>query len=67
MLTSGQDLTADVYKAGHHGSKTSSSAKFLKAVRPEFVVIFVGADNKYQPPNIETLQHIHQAGVKKIY
>lgn len=67
MLASGQDLSANVYKAGHHGSKTSSSAKFLKAVRPETVVISVGANNKYHHPNIETLQHIHQAGVRKIY
>ncbi len=67
MLTSGQDLTADVYKAGHHGSKTSSSSKFLKAVRPQIAVISVGANNKYHHPNIETLQHLQQAGVKKIY
>ncbi|ERI07213.1 ComEC/Rec2 family competence protein [Aneurinibacillus aneurinilyticus] len=67
MLASGQDLSANVYKAGHHGSKTSSSTKFLKAVRPEIVVISVGANNKYHHPNIETLQHIHQVGVKKIY
>ncbi len=67
MLASGQDLSANVYKAGHHGSKTSSSSKFLKAVRPEIVVISVGANNKYHHPSIETLQHIQQAGVKKIY
>ncbi len=32
-----QDVT--LYKAGHHGSKTSSSAKLLSVIRPEYVVV----------------------------
>lgn len=67
MLAAGEDVTANVYKAGHHGSKTSSSTKFLKAVDPEYAVISVGAHNRYHHPNVETLQRLQRAGVKKIY
>ena len=28
-----------MYKAGHHGSKTSSSSKLLEAIRPEHVCV----------------------------
>lgn len=34
MIDSGEKLAADVYKAGHHGSKYSSSSEFMKAVKP---------------------------------
>lgn len=29
----------ELYKAGHHGSKTSSSKKFMEVIRPEIVVV----------------------------
>ena len=48
-------LQSDVLKAGHHGSKTSSSAEFVSAVAPEYAVISVGKDNRYGHPNQETL------------
>ena len=42
LLNSGQDLSADVIKLGHHGSKTSSTKKFLQAVNPKYAVISAG-------------------------
>lgn len=42
LLNSGQDLSADVIKLGHHGSKTSSTKKFLKAVSPKYAVVSAG-------------------------
>ena len=36
MVNSGLTLSADVLKAGHHGSRTSSSPDFLKAVSPSW-------------------------------
>lgn len=48
-------LTATILKAPHHGSHTSSSEPFLKAVRPEAVVISVGADNRYGHPHADVL------------
>ena len=50
LLTGGQPLTALVLKAGHHGANTSSGEAFLRAVAPQFIVISVGADNRYGHP-----------------
>jgi competence protein ComEC len=46
----GDRLAASVLKAPHHGSRTSSTASFLDAVRPGLVVVPVGADNRYGLP-----------------
>ncbi|MGD4086932.1 MBL fold metallo-hydrolase, partial [Xanthomonas citri pv. citri] len=51
----GDALHASVLKAGHHGSKTSSSAVFLDAVQPKVALISVGADNTYRHPSPSTL------------
>ncbi len=58
MLASGADLSADVLKCGHHGSSTSSTAKFLKAVNPAYAVISCGKNNDYGHPHKETLQKL---------
>lgn len=50
MLASGADLTADILKIGHHGSASSTSETFLKAVNPKEAVISVGKNNKYNHP-----------------
>jgi competence protein ComEC len=47
---------ADVLKVGHHGSRTSSGADLLDAVRPEFGVISAGFENSYGHPHPLTLQ-----------
>lgn len=49
---------ATVLKVGHHGSTTSSSAKFLKKVQPEISVIMVGKDNDYGHPKQEILNRL---------
>lgn len=59
MVASGEDLSADVLKCGHHGSSTSSTAKFLKAVRPACAVISCGRENDYGHPHKETLQKLN--------
>lgn len=43
----------NVLKVGHHGSKTSSSDAFIKAVSPKYAVICCGKDNKYGHPHQE--------------
>ena len=42
-------------KAGHHGSKTSSSDKFIKTLRPQITAISCGYNNKYGHPAQDTL------------
>jgi competence protein ComEC len=44
------DLAADILKAGHHGSKTSSSEIFIRAVAPRQAIFCAGADNKFNHP-----------------
>jgi len=51
----GQSLQADVLKAPHHGSKTSSNRNFLKLVAPKDVLISCGAGNDYGHPHKEIL------------
>lgn len=49
ILKAGYNVKADVLKVGHHGSKTSSSEKFLKSVSPKYAVISVGPDKSNLP------------------
>lgn len=63
MLASGQDLQADVIKVAHHGSSSSTSARFLKTVSPGCAVICCGFDNPYGHPHQETLYRLLKAGI----
>ncbi len=67
LLKAGVDLKADIYKAGHHGSKTASTLEFLEKVQPEIVVIQCGKDNKFDHPHPEALRNFHRVGVDKIH
>jgi beta-lactamase superfamily II metal-dependent hydrolase len=45
-----KDSYINILKVGHHGSDTSSSEIFLKAIKPKYCIISVGKDNKYGHP-----------------
>jgi len=64
MLAGGADLAAQVLKAGHHGSSTSSSEAFLRAVQPQIAVISAGKDNSYGHPHREVLERLTSLGVE---
>ncbi|WP_338834030.1 ComE operon protein 3 [Moorella humiferrea] len=64
MLSAGYNLKADVLKVGHHGSASSTSAAFLKAVAPKYAVISVGKGNDYGHPDPRVLERLQRAGVK---
>lgn len=63
LVNSGYPLSADVLKLGHHGSKTSSSSLFLKAVSPQCVIATCGAENDYGHPHREVLQRLESMGI----
>ncbi|HSG15521.1 MAG TPA: DNA internalization-related competence protein ComEC/Rec2 [Anaerolineae bacterium] len=62
MLRSGRNLQSLVYKAGHHGAKTSNSAAFLDAVRPQIMVVTAGSENWYGHPDQEVLERAGALG-----
>lgn len=47
-----------VFKAGHHGSKTSSGAHLLSYIKPEYAVISAGENNRYGHPHEEVLARL---------
>jgi competence protein ComEC len=57
-------LASTILKVGHHGSRTSTSADFVKAVAPTYALISDGKDNKYGHPHPEILQTLEQFGAK---
>ena len=61
---SAEAMRADVLKTGHHGSKNSTTPKFLTAVRPQVAVISAGEENPYGHPNRELLERLEKAGVR---
>ena len=58
------NLSADVLKAGHHGSHWSSSDAFMARVHPAITVVSCGANNTYGHPHRETLKRFAERGVR---
>ena len=58
MLRSGQPLASDVLKVGHHGSRTSTSVEFLRAVDPAAAVISVAGDNRFGHPDASVVERL---------
>ncbi|MHB8055172.1 MAG: DNA internalization-related competence protein ComEC/Rec2 [Candidatus Aminicenantales bacterium] len=64
ILAAGIDVRAQVLKAAHHGSDSSSSEAFLAAVRPEYIVISAGRDNRSRLPHPDTLARFVRSGAR---
>ena len=64
LVEAGVDLHADVLKVCHHGSNSSSSYVFLRAVAPEYAVISVGSNNQYGHPTEEALGRLMDVGAE---
>ncbi len=58
ILGKGYDLNSTILKVGHHGSRTSTTESFLKAVNPKVAVIMAGRNNQYGHPHDETLARL---------
>ncbi len=55
-----KDIDCQVLKAGHHGSRYSSSDEFIKKVNPTYGIIMVGKDNKYGHPTKKALDILNK-------
>ncbi len=60
LIAHGLPKNITVYKAGHHGSKTSSGEQLLGYIRPEYAIISAGKDNRYGHPNPETISRLEK-------
>lgn len=58
LIGGGLPKNITVYKAGHHGSRTSSGETLLSYIKPEYTVISAGVDNDYGHPHKETLERL---------
>ncbi|OHA88620.1 MAG: hypothetical protein A3C70_03420 [Candidatus Zambryskibacteria bacterium RIFCSPHIGHO2_02_FULL_43_14] len=61
-----ENIDADVLKAGHHGSHTSTSLAYVEAVSPEYAIISAGKDNTYGHPHKEVLDILSKLGAKTV-
>lgn len=64
MLERVSGLASTVLKAPHHGSRTSSSAAFVAAVRPRVVVLSLGYRNRFHFPAPEVVARYLAAGAR---
>jgi len=62
LLNFWPNLTAEVLKVGHHGSKNSTGSTLLEKIKPKLSVISVGAKNRYGHPTIEALDRLKKIG-----
>ena len=62
ILDTGYDVSADVLKVGHHGSSSSTSYPWLRAIMPTYAIISVGTDNDYGHPSDDALSKLRDAG-----
>lgn len=64
ILEEGRVITCTVLKAGHHGSNTSNSYRWIYEAWPSYAVISAGEDNTYGHPHEEVLSRFHDADVE---
>jgi len=64
LLERAGPLRAATLKVAHHGSRSSSGAALLDAVRPRLAVISVGARNPFRHPSPEVLARLEAAGAR---
>ena len=64
LMASYPNLKASILKAGHHGSKGSSSEAFLDQLHPSLALVSAGENNRYKHPNDETIERFKQRHIK---
>ncbi|KAF0134658.1 MAG: competence protein ComEC [Candidatus Saganbacteria bacterium] len=62
LKAKGYNIKATILKAGHHGSKTSSSSDFIKSIK--IALISVGEKNRFSHPHPSTIKRLNDLGIK---
>ena len=60
ILDKGYNISSNVLKVAHHGSRYSTTEEFLKKVSPEYAVISSEIDNSYGHPHREVLEMLNK-------
>lgn len=60
LAQNGVDLKSDFFKAGHHGSRTSSTEPLLDRIKPKYAAVSCGIDNKFHHPHPITIRHFQE-------
>jgi competence protein ComEC len=63
-IMEGEDPQANLLKIGHHGSATSSSPEFLRAVSPQFAVVSAGYYNLFHHPRADVMKRFADLQVR---
>ena len=63
LVRGGALSDVDILKVPHHGSKTSTTALLLDAVKPELALLSVGAENRYGHPDDGVLARLSERGI----
>ncbi|MBX7174313.1 MAG: ComEC/Rec2 family competence protein [Pyrinomonadaceae bacterium] len=64
MLQTPESLKANVVKAGHHGSRTSSTQNFIAATKAKLTIISVGKESPFGHPHEEVVERWKNSGAK---
>ncbi|WP_339172075.1 DNA internalization-related competence protein ComEC/Rec2 [Solibacillus sp. FSL R5-0691] len=62
-LYNGKLRNIDLLKAGHHGSRTSSTEEFIAVTNPEFVVFMAGENNRYNHPHTDVVNRFEEKNI----
>ena len=57
-------LASEVIKVPHHGGRTSSSVRFIRAVRPTYAIATAGAFNPFGHPSPEVVKRYEAMGAR---
>lgn len=57
---------ATILKAGHHGSKTSSTQQWLEKIKPKLVIYSTGVNNRYNHPSEVVTERVKALGIPSL-
>lgn len=66
ILEAFDDISVDVLRVAHHGSRTSSAAAFLDAASPRYAIISAGLDNQYGHPHGIVMDRLNERGIETL-